>query len=308
MSITVVICTRNRKASLLDTLATVAPQQAPIAWDVLVVDNGSEDGTAREVIQVAERFPVRLTVVPEPRQGLSFARNRALEDAEGEFVVFLDDDVNCLPGWLAAHARAQGDPDVAATGGRIEPLLPADTLPWLRQLLMSENGGPASRYDLGEDPLEFRHQRHVPLPCGANFGLRRKLARTLGGFKVELGWGRRMIPGEESELLARVLASGGLIRYVPDARVQHRIQSARSTPEYYRRWYRGHGRATVRARPPEDVPRRLVRIAQELPKILLWSAREQIRRWRSLLDPLSYGEAVRKGAKAQGRLLELMGL
>jgi glycosyltransferase involved in cell wall biosynthesis len=308
MSITVVICTRNRKDSLLQTLATVAPQRAPIAWDVMVVDNGSEDGTAAAVRELAERFPVPLSLVPEPRQGLSFARNRALEDAEGEFVVFLDDDVNCLPGWLAAHARAQSDAEVAATGGRIEPLLPAETLPWLRELIMSENGGPASRYDLGDEPLEFRRQRHVPLPCGANFGLRRALARRLGGFKVDLGWGRRMIPGEESELLGRVLASGGVIRYVPDAHAQHRIQSARSTPEYYRRWYRGHGRATVRANPPADVPRRLARIAEELPKIALWTCRAGWRRWRSMLDARAYGEALRKGAKAQGRLLELIGL
>lgn len=307
MRITIAICSCNRCDSLLETLATVALQQAPVAWDVLVVDNGSEDGTAAAVVERARSFPVELRVVTERERGLSFARNRALKEASGDFLLFIDDDVNCLPGWLSAHAHAAKDTGVTATGGRIEPVLPAETLPWVRELIMSENGGPAARYDLGDQPLEFRRGESGQLPCGANFGLPRELLRALGGFKVDLGWGRRMIPGEESELFSRLLASGGAIRYVPEARVQHRIQGSRVTPEYYRRWYRGHGRATIRARPPSGLQQRLLRIAEELPKILVWSCRASWRRLHHQLDPRSYGEALRKGSKAQGRLLELIG-
>ncbi|MFO0980686.1 MAG: glycosyltransferase family A protein [Planctomycetota bacterium] len=308
MSLTVVICSRNRREPLLETLRSLASQRASLAWSVLVVDNGSSDGTAAAVQHLAQDFPVALLVEVEPRRGLSHARNHALRSAAGEHVIFIDDDVTCLPGWLASHGRALARNGVAAAGGRIRPILPADTPPWLVRILMNENGGPCARYDLGERPLEIGGDDKTQLPCGANMAVHRATAIAMGGFKTDLGWGERMIPGEESEFFRRLLAHGHRIAYVPDAQVDHRIATGRLTRAYYTRWHRAHGRATIVARPPRGLAERLARIAEELPKAVVWAFRARRRKKAQESDPMPYGEALRKGAKAQGRLLELFGL
>src|SRR5206468_3234707 len=102
-ALTVAICTRNRRELLLRALASLAAQQARAAWDVLVVENASDDDTRTAVAALAGDFPVPLAVASEPVRGLSHARNRALREARGRAVVFLDDDATCRAGWVAAH-------------------------------------------------------------------------------------------------------------------------------------------------------------------------------------------------------------
>ena len=140
----------------------------------------------------------------EARRGVSFARNRALAEARGDAIIFVDDDVNCLPGWLAAHGDALRDASVTGIGGRILPILPESTPGAFRVLYSRENGGPVSRYDFGDEPREITPDGPVQPPFGANMAIRRGLALSLGGFRTDLGWGKRMLPGEETELSRRI--------------------------------------------------------------------------------------------------------
>ncbi|HIK61826.1 MAG TPA: glycosyltransferase family 2 protein, partial [Planctomycetes bacterium] len=80
-SCTVAICTLNRRDDLEIALESLRGQEAGPDWDILVVDNGSEDATAEYVESVADGFPVPITRSLEPERGLSFARNRALREA-----------------------------------------------------------------------------------------------------------------------------------------------------------------------------------------------------------------------------------
>jgi len=305
-AITVAICSRNRCASLLVTLDSLERQEWDGRWEVLVVDNGSEDETCAVIRGRAADFPVPLRVIAEPQLGLSFARNRAAHEARGRVLLFIDDDVSCLSGWLAAHAFAFEDPRWVGSGGRILPVLPPEAPAWWKEILPSQIGGPTARYDFGSTSVEIVIGGPMPAPFGANMGILRQWVLALGGFRTDLGWGRRMIPAEESEFFQRVRAQGGRLRYVPDASVEHRIAPDRLTLDYYTRWQQGKGRSRVILAPPPGPMSRLAAIATCL--VGIGAAAIQAQRPRAGGDFTSGLAAVCKRERRKGRFYELVGL
>ena len=176
-----------------------------------MVDNGSTPP-----VSVANRA----RVVVEPVAGLSRARNRGLAEASSDVVLFLDDDATAHQGLVAAHASAYGE-GVTAVGGviRFAPATPRPHWldPSLDELLSVVDRGPAPR-DLDEDTLPF----------GANLSVDRTFALEVGGFDLRLGrTGRNLSSGEEADLLKRMLAAGGRVRWCPGAVVDHHIPAER---------------------------------------------------------------------------------
>jgi GT2 family glycosyltransferase len=195
---------------------------------------------------------------------------------------------------------------VTGTAGRILPVLPASTPDCLRALYSSENGGPVSRYDFGDEPREIKLGGPLQPPYGANMSVRRGIARSLGGFNIELGWGERLLPGEETELFRRILAAGGCLRYVPAAAVEHRIEATRVTYDYYTRWWRGEGRASVLLNPPRGRIQRMAKVGN-----LCWCLAKETRRLRRARlrrDPMREMHVLQRRSHSEGMLLELLGL
>src|SRR6476646_9913017 len=119
--ISIVVPTRNRAQRLRALLASLAEQAAP-RFEVIVVDNASEDETLA-VVAEADAAPdahVRAIHLPQPL-GPAVARNRGWRAAQGELVVFTDDDVVAQPGWLASIAAAHARDPEALVQGRTEP-------------------------------------------------------------------------------------------------------------------------------------------------------------------------------------------
>jgi glycosyltransferase involved in cell wall biosynthesis len=99
----VVICTYNRADVLPRAIDTVLAQDFD-DFELVVVDDGSKDGTADAVGAIADP---RVHYVRQENAGLGAARNTGVDHASGRYVVFLDDDDLALPGWLAGlHAVA----------------------------------------------------------------------------------------------------------------------------------------------------------------------------------------------------------
>jgi len=105
MEMSVVIATKDRQRYLERTLASLREQAGAPSFEVIVVDNGSTDGT-RSVVdaRAGGGFPVSYVSEPQPNRGK--ARNRGVDAARGEYVLFCDDDVQLPAGWLAAHRAA----------------------------------------------------------------------------------------------------------------------------------------------------------------------------------------------------------
>jgi GT2 family glycosyltransferase len=291
--LTIAICTRNRRDVLLRALASLAAQRADVPWDVLVVENASEDDTRAALTARARDFPVPLALASEPVRGLSAARNRALATVTARALVFLDDDATCRAGFVAAHARGLAAPDVVATGGPILPVLPSALPDTWRSFLAAQSGGPTGRYDFGPEPKECG-PGGAALPFGGNLGLVRAAALAAGGFRTDLGYGVRMIPCEETDLLRRLSAGPGRILYLPDAAIDHHLDAERASPAAYLRWFRGYGRSLARLHPPASARERWRRTATELARAAWWSLRGR--------DPISRRERER----SLGHALELL--
>jgi GT2 family glycosyltransferase len=105
----VVVPTYNRRAGLMRLLEGLAQQSYPAGcFEVVVVDDGSDDGTVAALGALA--VPFRLTVVEQGRNaGPAAARHRGVVEARGDLIVFLDDDVVPPPELLATHVDAHGD-------------------------------------------------------------------------------------------------------------------------------------------------------------------------------------------------------
>jgi glycosyltransferase involved in cell wall biosynthesis len=228
-SATVAICTHDRAGLIGRAIEAVLGEARAAGAEVLVVDNASTDDTAAVLAALGRRFPGAFRVVHEPRLGLSAARNRALAEARGEVVAYLDDDATPRPGWLAALLEPYATPGVVCTGGRIVLRFESPPPPWLTPALH-----PAlSAFDLGDRPRRVRYRVGDLYPYGANISFRAADALALGGFSTRVGpLGRRPLVHDETDLCFRLDRAGGEIRYAPAAVVEHLVLPERLTPAY----------------------------------------------------------------------------
>ncbi len=222
-----------------------------LEWELIIVNNNCSDQTDDVIDAFAKRLPVRREF--EPRRGHSVARNRAVDAARGDYIVWTDDDVVVDPDWLAAYADAfRRWPDAAVFGGRIIPKYDAPVAGWV---IESESllGAPYAMRDLGGVPVPLSLAEEDRLPFGANFALRITEQRAFR-YNPELGLGavRRRL-GEEHDVIERIMRAGSIGYWVPDARVNHCISHERQTEDYIGRYFVGLGETLAyrSARPSE---------------------------------------------------------
>lgn len=110
--ISVIIPTYNRRESLRLTLDGLSRQTMPMnSFEVVVVSDGSTDGTTEFLTEYAASAPYRFRPIIQENAGPSAARNRAIRESAGEVIVLLDDDVEPDPSFLAAHAARHDNID-----------------------------------------------------------------------------------------------------------------------------------------------------------------------------------------------------
>jgi glycosyltransferase involved in cell wall biosynthesis len=299
----VIIGTYNRCESLDRTLVSLAHRICDVVWEIIVVDNNCEDETADRVAMRAVGFPVPLRLERERKQGISPARNRGVASANGRFLIFTDDDVICHPNFVAAHVETLSRPGVCGASGRIVPILPPGASDLMRAVLLKRSGGPAGGYGMGDEEVVIRRDgKKEQLPFGANMSIHRRAALQLGGFRTDLGLGRRMLLGEETHLFQCLLDSGKSLIYQPAAVVEHYVQPDHATHEYYLRWWNSWGRSDIISK-NLGVAGRGRRLAGESLRMI----RAGLRLARTRRNALRYIEAQRKLAICKGRMSELVG-
>ncbi len=246
MIVTVAICTWNRAALLDRTLAHMRGLAPPGAeWELLVVNNNSTDDTDAVIAKHSSALPLR--GLRETKQGLSNARNCAIDSARGELLVWTDDDVLVDANWLAAHvAAACAHPGAAYFGGPVDPWFAVEPPRWVHRHL-ERLGGPFAIRQFGSEVRPFAPGE---APFGANMAFRTAVLRDFR-FDPQLGRiGAEMLSGEETALIDRVRESAGPGVWVGPARVRHYIPAERLTAGYVRRYFHGLGRTQARQVPP----------------------------------------------------------
>ncbi len=225
--ISIAIPTYNRAEELRLTLESLTRlKAAEIEHEILIIDNHCSDSTADVVESAAGRFSDRLRRVVELKQGLCHARNRAIVEARGEIVAFLDDDVEVDPAWLQALASAFSCGDYAAVGGKAYLIYPQMRPAWITD----RDEGLLSKVDHGAD----RRPAKADELFGLNLSFRKEWLRRVGGFRTDLDRvGTLLLSGGDTELLERLERAGGSLLYEPAAVVGHRVAPERLR----RRWF-----------------------------------------------------------------------
>ena len=226
VAISVLIATRNRAPQLLRVLHSLQQQSLESEnFEVIVIDNGSEDNTNSALEGCLTTFPlVRLF---EPRVGKSYALNCGLDAASGSLIVFTDDDVTASPEWLESLWRAtQRFPAVDVLCGPIVPDFPPVTPEWLHHHFFAS--ALFGRFEPGipEGPLPA-----CMLPFGANFAARHS-AISGERFRLDLGPSRENGPlfCEDTEFLQRFRCEGRQFVFVPAAQVTHHVSPEQTQP------------------------------------------------------------------------------
>lgn len=251
MKISVAICTWNR-ASLLDkTLATMRNMVVPqdVEWNLIVVNNNCTDNTDAVLENHASFLPIRR--VFESKQGLSNARNAAVMAANGEYIIWTDDDVLVEKNWLVAYSEAFREyRDSVFFGGPVDPWFEGQAPSWITEGWRHVASAFATR-DLGDDFFSLTVDK---LPYGANYAVR-LLEQKIFLYDPELGLSKnKVLLGEESAVMIQLLESGYSGCWIPFAKVRHWIPHSRQTIAYIRSYYMGYGRTLCRK--SKDFPRR----------------------------------------------------
>jgi GT2 family glycosyltransferase len=221
-TITVAICTKDRPdyiSACLKSLLAIAPPDAH-RLEILVVDNAPSDDRTQQAVQ---SFP-DVRYVQEPKPGLDFARNRAIQSATGEWLAFLDDDVEVDRGWLIGLQTAlQENPDAAAITGLVLPY----ELETQAQILFEQRGGFRRGFE------KIHYGKMLPsnslYPCGAgifgagcNMAFRRQMLLELGGFDEALDTGAPLPGGGDLDMFYRVIRANYSLVYEPQYLVFHK--------------------------------------------------------------------------------------
>lgn len=205
-AVSLIICTRNRAAQLAACLATVSTIRCERPWEIVIVDNGSNDNT-REVASDFLRGQVRGQYVWEPCAGLSRARNAGTAASEAEIVAFTDDDCYPASDLLDRHCEIFADESIGFAGGRI--------------LLHDPQDYPLT---VNESTETSRFAAGSIVPCavvqGANMAFRRRALLDIGGFDPGFGAGTAF-PAEDWDAVARACFSGWSGGYFPAPTVSH---------------------------------------------------------------------------------------
>lgn len=218
VSVSAVICTRDRPEDIARCLASLGRCMPPPS-EVIVVDNAPRnDATARAVHAFAHVRYVR-----EDRPGLSHARNAGIEAATGEVIAFTDDDVELPEDWIARLAAPFTDPEVAGVTGLVLPADLSGEAACLFEFGIGGFGYVLHRRRFDRDYLRtswWRPPDVWKMGAGANMAVRRAALADVGLFDPRLGAGASGC-SEDSEFWFRLLRAGHVCIYDPAAVVFH---------------------------------------------------------------------------------------
>jgi glycosyltransferase involved in cell wall biosynthesis len=200
--VSVVVPVYNGERTIAATVRSLLALDYPAeCLELIVVDNGSSDGTA----EILARFSDRIRVIHQPRRGRSQARNAGTAAARHSAIAFIDADCTASPGWLRHLVPRLEDPGVGIVGGKIVTARPCNAIE-----------------EFGERLHDHRQSIETYVPPYAmtgNWASPRGLLLEIGGFDEKI---RR---GEDCDLSYRMLQAGYRIVYEDSAVVSLRSRS-----------------------------------------------------------------------------------
>jgi GT2 family glycosyltransferase len=213
--ITVVIVNWNQRDFLRACLASVA-RQAGADFETIVVDNGSQDGSA----ELAEKeFEVQV-IRNSFNRGFCAANNQGIAAARGEFVALLNNDAEAEPGWLAAlHRACTRSAEVGMAASKVLVWEDPRRIDKVGHLIYPD-GQNKGRGSGALDTGQYDREEEVLWPDGCAAMYRKEMLDRIGGFDEDF-----FAYGDDAELGLRARIAGWKCLYAPDAVVRHHRSS-----------------------------------------------------------------------------------
>ncbi|MGD1805816.1 hormogonium polysaccharide biosynthesis glycosyltransferase HpsE [Dapis sp. BLCC M126] len=241
---TVAICTYNGETRIADVLEKLREcikytkiQQQKISWEIIIIDNNSNDNTAKIIKKYQSKWdknhPIKYYF--EPRQGLAFARKCAIKKAQSELIGFLDDDNLPFPNWVtAAYTFGKSHPQVGAYGGQSHGIFEVTPPPNFERV--------ASFFALKKAKEAFCYNEKYPsvyqrvYPVGAGIVIRKQawLESVLESVTLPQ-------TGEDVEMLSHIRKNGWQIWFVPEMEIEHKIYKYRLEKDYLIKFFQSIG-------------------------------------------------------------------
>jgi GT2 family glycosyltransferase len=206
--LSVVVCTRNRVDSLRRCFQALASIHTDQEWELVIVDNGSDDGTNAFLASLPSQFgKAHVVTTFEPKRGSAAAKNKGVSQTHGNIVTFIDDDCYVSENYIDAMISAFESPEIGFVGGRILLYDQSDI-----RLTIQES----------EDYLVLQPRTFVAAGTvqGANIAFRRATLDRIGGFDENLGAGTSF-SCEDIDAVAAALWQGITGAYDPQVLVYH---------------------------------------------------------------------------------------
>lgn len=228
MDLSIIISTWNNSKRLAIALEAISQCKIPegLRWELVVVNNNSKDDTAKVIENFARRVPIHY--VFEPIQGLSIAKNTGLKNARGKFIIFTDDDVKPCAEWINIYWQAYtAYPRQTFFGGPVESeyeMLPNTEL--IKLAPYSVKG-----FNCG-NKTHFLNEKNF---ISANWGAEKEILKHLGGFDSTKGLkagSKKLVTGEEVDLMKRLRKLGWQALYLHEARLQHYVPANKCSVQH----------------------------------------------------------------------------
>jgi exopolysaccharide biosynthesis polyprenyl glycosylphosphotransferase len=223
--VSIAIITWNSRQLLQDCLESIYTGNKGIDFEIIIVDNGSRDGT---IAMLRERFPAARLIENTRNRGVAPARNQALQAATGEFVLILDADTRVAPGAIASLVSfARSTPEAGIIGAKmLDPhgslqftcrRFPTIFTPFLRslQIIPTFRNHRLMREQMmaGWDHNSIREVDYVTGACQL---IRREVLKEVGLLDEKIFYGP-----EDADFCLRAQSHGWKIFYYPHATVVH---------------------------------------------------------------------------------------
>lgn len=202
--VSVIMPVRNEAAYIERSLRAVLAQTYPAArMEIVIADGMSTDDTRAVIERVAEKSPVPILVVDNPRKIAPTALNRALDKARGEIVVRVDGHCEIAPDYVANCVKHLQTGEIAAVGGPITTIGETRTARAIAAAM-------SSRFGVGDSAFRTVQDRAMFVDTVAFPGYTRAVLNRAGAFNEEL------VRNQDDEYNYRIRKAGGKILLAPD--------------------------------------------------------------------------------------------
>ncbi len=204
MKISVVLACYNAADTIATQLQALMRQTCAVPWELIVVDNGSQDNSRAVVESFQDRLPMQI-VDGSAKRGVAYARNLGVKMATGDTILYCDADDEVGEGWLAAMAWALEQHDLVGCRFDVSKLNP----PWAAQINPQVKG-----------LQRLWYPPYLPHTGAGGTGVKRHLHDAIGGFNEAI------LRLSDTDYCLRLQMQGAELHFVPDAVVHVRNRTS----------------------------------------------------------------------------------